>query len=136
MRIPVLPAADPLAARPDALIGVRKHRTGLLRADHGLEVVSGNAPSRRLDRSPSGPAVALRYDCWLRSSREIRLTWTLARLGLRAAEAVAEQLFCGVALSLDVGQALGELAIPDPDDIHAAHVAVSPVVAPAHDGAF
>ena len=47
MRIPVLPATDPLAARPDALIGVRKHRTGLLRADHGLEVVSGNAPSRR-----------------------------------------------------------------------------------------
>jgi hypothetical protein len=24
LRIPVLPAADPLAARPDALIGVRK----------------------------------------------------------------------------------------------------------------
>ena len=43
---------------------------------------------------------------------------------------------CGdVALALDVGQALGELAISDPDNIHATHVPVRPVVAPAHDGA-
>jgi len=33
---------------------------------------SPGAPSRRLDRSPSGVAVALRYDRWPRSSREIR----------------------------------------------------------------
>jgi len=39
------------------------------------------------------------------------------------------------ALALDVGQALGELAISDPDNIHAAHVPVRPVVAPADDGA-
>lgn len=39
------------------------------------------------------------------------------------------------ALALDVGQAFGELAVSDPDDIHAAHVPVCPVVAPAHDGA-
>ena len=43
---------------------------------------------------------------------------------------------CGGALALDVGQAFGELAISDPDNIHAAHVPVRPVVAPAHDGAF
>ena len=42
---------------------------------------------------------------------------------------------CGVALALDVGQAFGELAIPDPDDIHATYVPVPPVVAPADDGA-
>jgi hypothetical protein len=42
---------------------------------------------------------------------------------------------CGVALALDVGQALGELAVSDPDNIHATHVPVRPVVAPAHDGA-
>jgi len=41
----------------------------------------------------------------------------------------------GVVLSLDIGQALGESAISDPDDVHAAEVPVSPVVAPAHDGA-
>jgi cytochrome P450 len=41
----------------------------------------------------------------------------------------------GVALALDVGQAFGELAISDPDDIHSAHVPVRPVIAPAHDGA-
>ncbi len=39
------------------------------------------------------------------------------------------------ALALDVGQALGELAISDPDNIHATYVPVPPVVAPAHDGA-
>jgi hypothetical protein len=42
---------------------------------------------------------------------------------------------CGAALALDAGQAFGELAISDPDDIHATHVPVRPVVAPAHDGA-
>jgi hypothetical protein len=42
---------------------------------------------------------------------------------------------CGGALALDVGQALGEPTISDPDDIHAAHMPVCPVVAPAHDGA-
>lgn len=36
---------------------------------------------------------------------------------------------------LDIGQALGESAISDPHDVHAADVPVSPVVAPAHDGA-
>ena len=41
----------------------------------------------------------------------------------------------GVVLSVDIGQALGESAISDPDDVHAADVPVSPVVAPAHDGA-
>src|ERR1700745_4114827 len=42
---------------------------------------------------------------------------------------------CGVALALDVSQAFGELAISDPDNVHATHVPVCPVVAPAHDGA-
>jgi hypothetical protein len=41
----------------------------------------------------------------------------------------------GVVLSLDIGQALGEPAISDPEDVHAADMPVSPVVAPAHDGA-
>jgi predicted ATPase len=51
----------------------------------------------------------------------------------RPAEAIAA---CGgAALALDVGQTFGELAIPDPDDVDAAHVPVRPVVAPAHDGA-
>ena len=38
----------------------------------------------------------------------------------------------GAALSLDVGQALGDPAISDPDDVHAADMAFSPVVTPAH----
>jgi len=38
-------------------------------------------------------------------------------------------------LALDVGEAFGELAISDPDNIHATHVPVPPVVAPAHHGA-
>src|SRR5690349_4835586 len=33
---------------------------------------------------------------------------------------------CGAALALDVGQALGELAISDPDNIHPAYVPVGP----------
>jgi RibD C-terminal domain len=53
----------------------------------------------------------------------------------RAAADGAAPVCCGVALALDVGQAFGELAISDPDNIHAAHVPVRPVVAPAHDGA-
>jgi hypothetical protein len=37
-----------------------------------------------------------------------------------------------VVLPLDVGQAFGELAISDPDDVHTAHVPLAPVIAPAH----
>src|SRR6266851_1662797 len=47
----------------------------------------------------------------------------------------AEVLAHARTLTLDVGQALGELAISDADDVDAANMAVSPVVAPPNDGA-
>src|SRR5215467_7801889 len=40
-----------------------------------------------------------------------------------------------LASAFDVGQAFGDPAVADPDEIHTAHVPVAPVVAPAHDGA-
>ena len=56
-------------------------------------------------------------------------------LGARYEPRPGAPVCCGVALALDVSQALGELAISDPDNIHATYVPVRPVVAPAHDGA-
>src|SRR6516164_7950442 len=53
-----------------------------------------------------------------------------------ARPAVSLLAWCAVALSLDVGQAFGDVAVSDPDDVHAPHVPLAPVVAPAHHGAL
>jgi hypothetical protein len=45
-------------------------------------------------------------------------------------------VWCAAALSLDVGQAFGEATVSDPDDVHAAHMSLAPVVASAHHGAL
>jgi hypothetical protein len=60
--------ADPLAAHPEPLIGVSKHRTGpIAHAGHGVEVVSRRAPCRR-----SGQPAGATTSC---SGHTLRWPW-------------------------------------------------------------
>jgi SAM-dependent methyltransferase len=70
-----------------------------------------------------------------RALRNLRATLNAHNTGHGVVYQSATWLITATRLALDVGQAFGELAVSDPDNIHTTYVPVRPVVAPAHDGA-
>jgi hypothetical protein len=129
-------SCDELAIDPQHIVGrVARARTGYNAASQSLAAASTRDPPFGASVSACrGDVSAAPKGCSVASAGY--LFHRCGGLGATPSRGrPGAPVRCGVVLALDVGQALGELAVSDPDNIHAAHVPVRPVVAPAHDGA-
>ena len=96
-----------------------------------LAWITRSAPSETTSDCPASTKIYAHWAMVFIMTRRAAVDWA----GGTSRGRLGALVCCGGALALDVGQAFGELAISDPDNINATHVPIRPVVAPAHDGA-